>query len=91
MRSLRTHQQRAVTLCGKAASAPISMIVYNAANAILGEARKNKAITSTGLREELAAGEIMGWAHLLAIKHCNFSDWSAAMSMAADRLESAGR
>lgn len=61
--------------------------IKNAAAAILRAAKANPNITAAGLRDELAAGDIGGWLSLPEIAVCNFSDWSAAMSLAAKYLD----
>jgi hypothetical protein len=61
--------------------------IKNAAAAILRAAKKNPMITAAGLRDELAAGDIGGWLGLPEIAACNFSDWSAAMGLAAKYLD----
>lgn len=61
--------------------------IKNAAAAILRAAKANPNITAAGLRDELAAGDIGGWLSLPEIAVCNFSDWSAAMSLAAKYMD----
>lgn len=53
---------------------------------ILSAARNNPAITSAGLIDEMQRGDISGWMHLDSVRWGNFSNWTRAMTQAAEEL-----
>lgn len=53
---------------------------------ILSTARRNPAITSAGLLDEMERGDITGWLHLDSVRFGNFSNWTSAMNEAAQEL-----
>lgn len=53
---------------------------------ILSAARNNPAITSAGLIDEMQRGDISGWMHLDSVRWGNFSNWTHAMTQAAEEL-----
>ena len=57
------------------------------ADAIMSAARRNPNITSAGLRDEVARGDISGWMSLDAVRNSNFSEWSGGMEKAAADLQ----
>ncbi len=65
---------------------PAELIENAAAAAIVRAAAKNPHITAAALRDELDRGEVGEWLTLPAVRACNFAQWSAAMSLAADRV-----
>ena len=54
---------------------------------ILSAARRNPAITSAGLIDEMERGDIDGWLHLDSVRWGNFSNWTRAMIEAAGELK----
>jgi hypothetical protein len=60
--------------------------VNSATQAILRAARRNPAITSRGLIDEMERGDIGGWMHLASVRSGNFADWTRAMCEAAAEL-----
>ena len=54
---------------------------------ILRAARNNPAITSAGLLDEMQRGDISGWLHLDSVRFGNFSNWTGAMTHAAEELK----
>lgn len=58
-----------------------------ATNDILRAARNNPAITSAGLMDEMERGDIAGWMHLDSVRWNNFSNWTCAMTQAAEELK----
>ncbi len=54
---------------------------------ILSAARRNSAITSAGLIDEMERGDIDGWRHLDSVRWGTFADWTRAMCAAAAELK----
>lgn len=54
---------------------------------ILSAARRNPAITSAGLIDEMERGDISGWMHLDSVRWGNHSNWTRAMCEAAAELK----
>jgi hypothetical protein len=54
---------------------------------ILSAARRNPAITSAGLIDEMERGAIDGWRHLDSVRWGTFSSWTRAMCEAAAELK----
>ncbi len=54
---------------------------------ILNAARRNSAITSAGLLDEMERGDIGGWMHLESVRCGNLSNWTRAMTEAATELK----
>jgi hypothetical protein len=54
---------------------------------IISAARRNSAITSAGLIDEMERGAIDGWRHLDSVRWGNFANWTRAMCEAATELK----
>ena len=61
--------------------------VSTAARNIADKAKSNQNITAQSLRQEAEDGLIDGWLSVCGVSQCNFSQWTAAMFMAANLFE----